>query len=202
MRSAQTCKVCRRLGVSVWGRKKCALKRKPYPPGIHGKAFRRSSSEFGAQLQAKQKVKFSYGLREGQFKKYIVQAISQKTQKTGEVILTYLESRLDNVVYRPGFTSTRAGARQMVNHGHIWVNGKRVTIPSYQVRVKAEIANRQGGAGKKLFMNFVVKKKKYPPPVWMDLDKEKRVGRMLARPTMDEFERMFNINSIVEYYSR
>ncbi len=202
MRSASTCKVCRRLGVSVCGREKCALKRKPYPPGIHGKAFRRSSSEFGAQLQAKQKVKFSYGLREAQFKKYIVQAISQKSQKTSEAILTSLESRLDNIVYRLGFASTRAAARQMVNHGHIWVNGKRVTIPSYQVRMKDEIAIRPGSAQKKLFTDFDAKIKKYTPPVWMDLDKEKRVGRMLARPTMDEFERMFNINSIVEYYSR
>src|SRR3989344_3777531 len=148
MRSAVTCKKCRRLGVSVCGREKCALKRKPYPPGIHGKAFRRSSSEFGAQLAAKQKVKFSYGLRESQFKKYIVQAIDQKTMKTGEAILAYLESRLDNVVYRLGFAATRAAARQMVNHGHIWVNGKRVSIPSFQVRTGNEISVRPQSAGK------------------------------------------------------
>ena len=147
-------------------------------------------------------MKFSYGLREAQFRNYIVRAISQKAQKTGEAILTSLESRLDNVVYRLGFASTRGAARQMVNHGHIWVNGKRVTIPSFQVRVKDEVTIRPASAGKALFADFDVKIKKHTPPTWIDLDKEKKIGRMLARPTMDEFEKSFNINSIVEFYSR
>ncbi len=202
MRSATTCKVCRRLGVSVCGREKCALKRKPYPPGIHGKAYRRGSSEYGLQLREKQKVKFTYGLRERQFKNYVTKAINQKAMRAGEAILAYLESRLDNIVYRLGFAPNRASARQLVSHGHMLVNQRRVSIPSYKVKMGDEIAIRKESAGKGIFSNLDLSIKKYIPPVWLEIDKEKKIGRMVAHPASESQEKGYNINAIVEYYSR
>src|SRR3989338_2886207 len=106
MRSATTCKVCRRLGVSVCGRERCALKRKAYPPGDHGRAFRRAGSEFGAQLREKQKVRHFYNLRERQFKNYVTDALAQKSMGTPDAVLLSLEKRLDNIVYRLGLSAT------------------------------------------------------------------------------------------------
>src|SRR3989344_1404227 len=156
MRTTVTCKVCRRLRMSVCGREKCAFKRKPYPPGVHGKAFRRAGSEFGSQLMEKQKVKFLYGLRERQFRNYILAALKQKNMATSESILNSLESRLDNVVYRLGFAPTRAAARQIVNHGHAMVNGRRVNIPSYRVKVGDEVALRAASRQKGQFSNLEI----------------------------------------------
>ncbi len=202
MRSATTCKVCRRIGVSVCGKEKCAIKRKPYPPGIHGKSFRRGASEYGLQLKEKQKVKFTYGLREKQFRNYVDHAINQKVMRAGEAILASLESRLDNVVYRLGFSGNRAGARQMVSHGHIVVNGRKVSIPSYKVKVGDQISIRPQSAGKGLFSNLDISIKKYTPPVWLEIDKEKKVGKVLTNPSAEGAEKGYNINAIVEYYSR
>ena len=149
--STKTCKTCRRLGMSVCGREKCALKRKPYPPGIHGKSRRRGLSEFGTQLQEKQKLRLSYGLRERQFKNYLLGAIKQKSTNTADAVLYYLESRIDNFVFRTGFASTRASARQLVSHGHILLNGKRVTMPSYRVKNGDEITIREESKSKGVF---------------------------------------------------
>src|SRR3989344_4684515 len=107
MKVVSTCKVCRRLGVSVCGRQKCALTRKPYPPGIHGKTFRRGLSEFGSQLREKQKIRLLYGLREQQFKNLVGKAFKQKTMSTPSAVLLSLETRLDNIAYRFGLASTR-----------------------------------------------------------------------------------------------
>src|SRR3989344_2627674 len=108
MKVVSTCKVCRRMGVSLCGREKCALKRKPYPPGIHGRTRRRGASEFGTQLMEKQRVRLLYGLRERQFKNYVLSALRQKAMRAADALLGRLEMRLDNVVFRLGFASTRA----------------------------------------------------------------------------------------------
>ena len=202
MRTTITCKMCRRLGMSVCGREKCALKRKPYPPGVHGKSFRRGLSEFGQQLREKQKVKFLYGLREAQFRNYIDKAVAQRAIPSGEAIIRNLEMRLDNVVYRLGLAPTRAGARQLVNHGHIAVNGKRVNIPSYKLAVGDTAAIRPGSAQKGVFANLAVILKKFAPPEWLELDKTNYAGKVTAYPSAENLIRSYNLNSIVEYYSR
>ena len=194
--------MCRRLGMSVCGREKCALKRKPYPPGVHGKSFRRGLSEFGQQLKEKQKVKFLYGLRETQFRNYIDKAVAQRATPSGEAIIRNLEMRLDNVIYRLGLAPTRAGARQMVNHGHIMVNGKRVNIPSYQLKVGDAVNIRLGSLQKGVFMNLAMALKKYAPPGWLELDKTSYAGKVIAYPSTDALIRSYNLSSIVEYYSR
>ena len=198
----RNCKTCRRLGMSVCGREKCAYKRKPYPPGIHGKSYRRGLSEFGTQLKDKQRVKFLYGLREQQFKNYIEKAVSQRAVPTGEAITASLEMRLDNAVYRLGFAPTRRAARQMVNHGHITVGGKRVNIPSYRLKVGDEVAVRRESVGKGLFLNLPVTIKKYAPPEWLELDKADFKGKVVSRPPAEDLIKSYNLSSIVEYYSR
>lgn len=200
--STKTCKTCRGLGMSVCGRANCAFKRKPYPPGIHGKSKKRGLSEFGTQLQEKQKLKLSYGLRERQFKNYVLSAIKQKSMNTAEAMLYYLEARLDNLVFRMGFSPTRSGARQMVNHGHILVNGKRVTIPSYRVTIGDEISIREGSKQKGIFRDFNSILKKYEAPAWISLDKEKITGRVTGLPESEHLKSTYNVNAIVEYYSR
>lgn len=197
-----TCKKCRRLGVSVCGREKCALKRKPYPPGEHGKSFRRGGSEYGLQLKEKQKVKFLYGLRERQFKNYAASAASQHKVPAGEALVLSLESRLDNIVYKLGFAPTRASARQMVNHGHVGVNGRRVNIPSCQVKVEDTIELRKESRPKGLFANLELTIKKYNPPEWLELNKSEFRGKMISSPSTSELAKSYNINAIVEYYSR
>src|SRR3989344_6161784 len=169
--STKTCKTCRRLGMSVCGKANCAFKRKPYPPGIHGKTKkRRGLSEFGTQLQEKQKLKLSYGLRERQFKNYLLSAIKQKAVNTADAVFYYLESRIDNLVFRMGLASTRAFARQLVSHGHILLNGKRVTIPSYRVKIGDEVTIREGSKSKGVFKDLNSLLKKYEPPAWISLD--------------------------------
>ncbi|OGF58964.1 30S ribosomal protein S4 [Candidatus Giovannonibacteria bacterium RIFCSPLOWO2_01_FULL_43_160] len=202
MRTTITCKMCRRLGMSICGREKCALKRKPYPPGIHGKSFRRGLSEFGQQLKEKQKVKFLYGLRETQFRNYIDKAVAQRAIPSGEAIIRNLEMRLDNIIYRLGFAPTRAGARQMVNHGHILVNEKRVNIPSYKLKMGDAVVIRPGSLQKGVFMNLAMTIKKYAPPEWLELDKTSYAGKVIAYPSTDALIRSYNLSSIVEYYSR
>ena len=188
--------------MSVCGREKCAFKRKPYPPGVHGKAFRRGLSEFGAELKDKQRVKFLYGLRERQFENYVLSAIAQSAMPTDEAIVAKLEMRLDNVVYRLGFATTRAAARQLVNHGHITVNGKRVNAPSYQTKIGDEIRVKQSSAQKALFADLSTTLKKYSAPAWLELNKTDFSGKAVARPPAGDFIKSYNLSSIVEYYSR
>ena len=205
MRVVNTCKACRRLGVSVCGRQKCAVTRKPYPPGMNGKKFRRGASEFGQQLKEKQKIRLTYGLREKQFKNLVLAAFKQRSMNTPEAVVLSLESRLDNVAYRFGLAPTRGASRQMVGHGHITVNGRRVTIPSYHVKVSDVIGLRQQSVGKKLFADLESMTKKNQLPSWLAWEQGKHEGRIVAYPAADalsELGRGFNISAIVEYYSR
>lgn len=187
------------------GREKCAFKRKPYPPGVHGKAFRRGSSEFGIQLREKQKVKFLYGLREKQFKNIIKRALAKKGTRAPDAIINALEMRLDNIVYRLGFSKTRAAARQMVNHGHIFVDGRRVNIPSYTARIGQTVSIRAASSGRKMFENLDLSLKRHQVPSWLSFNISDKSAKVLAHPNSDpsgSFEKGINIRSIIEYYSR
>jgi small subunit ribosomal protein S4 len=188
------CKKCRRAREKLFlkGEKcfgpKCSLTRKPYPPGIFGKGGKRKRSprglsEFGAQLREKQKQKFSYGLRERQFANYLKEAQARGGGNIKTYLYELLESRLDNVVFRMGFADSRSQARQLVSHGHIMVNGKRIDIPSYRTKKGDKISLRPQSVKKSIFKDLEIKIKKYNPPTWINLDKENKVGEIIGRPT-------------------
>ncbi|QQG46433.1 MAG: 30S ribosomal protein S4 [Candidatus Niyogibacteria bacterium] len=207
MTSRITCKICRRLGFSVCGRQNCALKRKPYPPGVHGRSKagsrrRSASSEYGSQLKEKQKVKFLYGLREKQFGNLVSKAIAAKSAETSRRIIELLETRLDNVVYRLGFATSRNAARQMVGHGHILVDGKRTTIPSRQLKVGKIVSLRPQSLDRGIFRDLDLRLKKSQIPSWLSLDQGKREGRIVALPSSAEVDTGANLNSVIEFYSR
>jgi len=186
------CKKCRRVGEKLFlkGERcfgpKCALARKPYPPGPatkSGKTRRASSTEYGIKLREKQKIKFSYGLRTRQFDNYAKEA--ENKAGGGNVmaaLYSFLESRLDNVVFRMGLTDSRSVARQIVTHGHVMVNGRRVDIPSYRISVGSKITVRPQSAVKAVFKDIDAKMKKYNPPVWLKLDKTKKEGEIIGMP--------------------
>ncbi|PIR70362.1 MAG: 30S ribosomal protein S4 [Candidatus Niyogibacteria bacterium CG10_big_fil_rev_8_21_14_0_10_42_19] len=203
-----TCKTCRRLGVSVCGKTKCALQRKPYPPGASGKRtskFRggsRGLSDYGKQLREKQILKFLYGLREKQFRNYVLKAIATKEKNSIDELLALLESRLDNVVYRLGFAGSRSSARQIVLHGHIQVNDRRVNIPSYHVRTGDKIRIRPQSTDKGVFKDLDLYLKKYNTPKWLSLDKTEKIGEVKGVVYAGDVDVPASVNTIIEYYSR
>ncbi len=178
---------------------KCALTRNPTRPGVHGKSFRRGGSEFSRQLTEKQKIQFSYGLREAQMKNVFLRAFRSKGI-TGEMMVRMLESRLDNIVFRLGFAPSRSVARQLVSHGHILVNGKRVSIPSYGVKINDAISLRSGTSGKGALKDIAETIKKYEPAAWLLLDREKLEGKMITQP--DVTGAPFDIRLVVDFYSK
>lgn len=195
------CRVCRRTGESVCGREKCAFKKRPFAPGRldSEKKHKSNKSEFGEQLRGKQKVRVAYGLREKQFAAYVNKAINTKGVNTQELINTLLESRLDNVVYRSGFANTRALARQIVNHGHITVNGRKLTIPSYQVKANDVVSIREGSRPLKYFAKLA---EKFEPttPGWISVDAKKMEAKVKNLPK--ELDKTLNYQTIIEFYSR
>lgn len=202
------CSKCRRAGEKLFlkgercATAKCAIARRPGPPGIHGaKRKRRGGSEYGVQLAEKQKVKRSYGIQERQFKNYYETA-SKKKGNTLNMLATLLETRLDNIAFRLGFAASRSQARQMVGHGHLMVNGKRVDIPSYQITKGDVITIRPGSASKKIFQDIKTVLKKYEPPQWLAMDKEGLKGVMVRAPEVEELDVPFNLQLITEFYSR
>jgi len=178
---------------------KCAVVRNPSRPGLHGKARRRALSEVGQQLQEKQKVQYSYGIREIYLRK-VFEAASKNPGVTGEMVIATLERRLDNVVYRLGFTPSRSVARQLVGHGHFLVNGKRVNIPSYLVKIGDLISIRPQSKDHIVFKDLDENFKKAEPPIWLMRDNEKMEGEMDSLPK--DCEMPFDINMIVDYYSK
>jgi small subunit ribosomal protein S4 len=204
----QECKICRRAGEKLFLKgercfsSKCALVKKPYPPGIRGKrGHRRAASDYGVQLKEKQKLKAVYNLREGRFAGYVKEAVKKRGENTGRLIIEALELRLDNVVFRLGFSSSRGAARQLVSHGHIIVNERGVNIPSYRLGLKDRVAIRPQSLNKEVFRDLDIALKKYKPPVWLELDKEKKAGEIVGLPTKDMLADI-NINPIIEFYSR
>ncbi|MBI2674592.1 MAG: 30S ribosomal protein S4 [Candidatus Yanofskybacteria bacterium] len=186
---------------------KAAIVKKPYPPGIHGnKKGRRPKkvSEFGQQLNSKQKVRNTYRMLEKQFKNSIKSVLDAKKNNPSEAIISKLEYRLDNIVYRLGITQSRDQARQLVNHGHILVNGRKVSIPSYEVKTGDEIRIREGSK-KSIFFTSLAPQwlAKYEVPAWMELDKVQMVGKVKGHPTPEESGLNPNdLQAIIEYYSR
>lgn len=190
-------RLSRREGIALFAKDVKSIERKgAVAPGQHGARMRRRISEYGLQLREKQKAKRFYGILERQFKNYIKKAGKTKGA-TGLTMLELLESRLDNVVYRLGFATSRSGARQYVSHGHITVDGKRVSIPSYQVKVGSTIA-----ISDKLRDNTQVQKSLEVStlPEW--LDRKATVGKVLRIPKREEMESAIDEQLIVEYYSR
>lgn len=180
---------------------KCPMIKRPYAPGQHGptKKGARKLSDYGKQLKEKQEAKRTYGLRERQFSNYVTEA-SSKPGDTGKFLLQYLESRLDNVVYRIGLAKSRALARQLTNHGHIIVNGKKVDIPSYRVRVGEVIALSPKAAKKKSFENIGEILSKVEAPIWLGVDSKTASAKILNTPSVGNTP--FSAKMIIEFYSR
>ena len=191
-------KKSRRLGFSTLENGKDLAKR-PYAPGIHGTDRRRKLSEYGVQLQEKQKVRFMYGLNEKQFKKTFERASKMKGI-AGENLLRLLESRLDNLVYRMGMASTRRAARQVVNHGHIMVNGVKVDIPSYTCKPGDVISFKEQSLNHAAIKASVEATLNYP--AFVEFDKNKLTGTFLRYPDRSELNQEINESLIVEYYNR
>jgi small subunit ribosomal protein S4 len=202
-------KIERRLGEKLFlkGERshspKSATVKKPYPPGIHGHGRSSKPSEYALQLKSKQKVKNVYRLLEKQFKNYIKAAVHSKKEPY-EAILNKLEHRLDNVVFRSGFAQSRDQARQLVSHGHITVNGKRVNIASYDVALGQEIGIREASKSSPYFANLMPQWfKGFEPASWMEVNKEKFTSKMKGHPVLSESGvRGEDLQSIIEFYSR
>ena len=197
------CKQCRREGVKLFlkGERcltKCSFDKRPVAPGPHTNT-RKKVSEYGMQLREKQKVRRAYGLLEKQFRLYYEKATKSK-ESTGWALLKMLELRLDNVVYRLGLGSSRTESRQIVNHGHITVNGKKVNIPSYQVKVGDVIAVKENKQNLEMFN--VIKGAKISTPKWLEMNTESLTGKVLALPERDDIDLNIQEHLIVEYYSR
>ena len=201
------CRLCRRetmklflKGERCYG-EKCAIERRNVPPGEHGKGRRAKLLGYGLQLREKQKVKRMYGVLEQQFRRYF-EAADRKKGVTGETLLQLLEQRLDNVVYRLGFATSRPQARQLVRHGHFTVNGKRADIPSYSVRAGDLVAVRSGSIKNPAIIYATEEVKGRGIPEWLELDVEKLTGRLTAVPTRDQINLPVQEQLIVELYSK
>ncbi|MCS7278406.1 MAG: 30S ribosomal protein S4 [Aquificaceae bacterium] len=199
-------RIDRRLGVVVSGKKSAPkiLARRNFPPGQHGrtKGRRRKLTEFGVRLMEKQKLKFLYGgLREKQFKRYFDEA-SRSKGNTGQVLLQLLERRLDNVVYRLGFASTRRQARQWIAHGHFLVNGRKVDIPSYRVEPGDIIEVKPSSRDIPQLLQNLENLDPRSVPSWLELDKENFRGKVIDLPRDIQLEVPVNLQYIIEFYSR
>ena len=194
-------KISRRFGVPIFGPAK-ALERKNYPPGMHGpKGSRRKQSEYAIALAEKQKLRYQYGLLERQFRRYFKTALTRRGI-TGETLLQLLETRLDNVVFRLGFANSRNAARQMVSHGHVSVNGRKVNVSSYTCRPGDEISIKDKPGSRRLATRNLELTQIAPIPEWLSVDKEGFSGKVARIPTRDEIAPIVNEQLIVELYSR
>lgn len=203
------CKLCRREGEKLFLKgdrcfsPKCALERRSYPPGLHGRQgqFRRKESDYGLQLREKQKARRLYGIFERQFRRYFREAQRRKGL-TGTNLLILLETRLDNVIYRLGLASSRAQARQLITHGHFDINGRKTNIPSFLVSVDDVISVREKSKKSVLFKDLADNLDGSRIPDWLSLDVKNLTARVLSEPTRDHIDVTLNEQLIVEYYSR
>jgi small subunit ribosomal protein S4 len=192
----------RRAGVLLSENHAKVLQKRNYPPGQHGpNQTRRRLTGYGTQLLEKQKARWMYGLRESQFKKYFQKSV-RKEGETATNLFQLVERRLDNVVYRMGFAKTRAHARQIVSHGHILVNGKRVNIPSYQVQINDTITLREKSAKSAMFADLGKRMEKMEVLDWIAVDHKNLTGKMIALPNKDTTAHPYDLKVIIEYYSR
>ena len=204
--TGSVCRMCRREGTKLFLKgercfsSKCALEHRPTPPGQHGQARQRKMSEYGQQLREKQKARRAYGLMEGQFKRTFERATGMKGI-TGDNLLQLLEIRLDNVIYRAGFGASRPQARQLVRHGHITVNGKKVNIPSYTLEA-GDVVAICAKSKESDFFKAMREGSSRVIPKWLTVDSENLAATVSALPAREDVDLTLQENMIVEYYSR
>ena len=196
-------KICRRVGERVFG--KCDDPKFDMTPPVRPQSKRggrRSRSEFGMQLLEKQKVRFTYGVSERQFANYIAKVSASHGKNPAELLYESLERRLDNVVFRTGIVTSRAHARQLVSHGHVLINGKKVNIPSYQVRPGEKVQVRERTQGSPMFANIADRLKTYAHPEWLVFDEKNFEATVKGIPHFTATEVPYNLTSVIEFYSR
>jgi len=204
-----SCKLCRREGAKLFikgarcNSDKCAFERRAYIPGDHGsgKGFKKRLSDYGIHLREKQKVRRTFGILEKQFRKYFQDA-AKKSGVTGESLLQVLECRLDNVVYRMGFAPSRKSARQLIRHGHVLVNGRKVNIPSFIVKPDFVIEIKEKSRNMALIQEAVEAATEVEAIEWFQVDKNNFVGKILSIPTREQIQLDVDERLIVEYYSK
>ena len=193
-------RISRRFGIPIFGPTKY-LERRNYGPGVHGPKSRRKTTDYGLGLIEKQKLRYYYGLMEKQFRG-VYEKAKNKRGVTGETMLQILETRLDNVVFHLGFGNTRAAARQLVGHGHVTVNGRKVSIPSYALKVNDVISVKNNNVSRQLATKNLEVAASRSVPDWMILSKEEFKGTVMRVPTRDEIQPIANEQAVVEFYSR
>lgn len=204
------CKICRRLGEKLFlkGEKclsaKCAMIKRPFAPGQKAKKRRSNLTEYGREIREKQKVKKWYNVSESQFKKYVYEVMEDKNSEidVSSKLISKLESRLDNVVFRLGWAKSRAQSRLLVTHGHFLINGRKVDIPSFRVSVGDVISIREGSKGKEVLKNLPEIMKKYAVPQWLSYDAEKTEGKFARYPNSEDVQLPSELSTIFEHYSR
>jgi len=196
--------MCRRLGIKLCTSVKCPIVKRPYPPGQKGKRRTRALSEYGKELREKQKLRTWYNLQEKQFKKYAKDILSLKQRKedAATLFIRKLENRLDNVVFRLGFASSRRQARQLISHGHIKVNGKIIDIASFEARKGDIVEVDQKSKSKNIFKDVLIVLKKHQPPSWLKLDAEAFKGEVMGQASLEEAAPPAEISLIFEFYSK
>jgi small subunit ribosomal protein S4 len=210
MSKKSKCRICRRLGVKLFLRgerclsPKCAMVKRPYPPGQRGKRRQNPPSEYKKELMEKQKLRYWYGLSDKQLKNYVKEILKKrgKVEDVSALLIQTLEKRLDNIVYRMGFADSRAQARQLVSHKFFLVNGKPVNIPSYRVKVGDIISLKPQKLKKVIFKDLKEKLKRHVLPSWLSLDLEKLEGKVISEPKVEEVAPPVEVSAVFEFYSR
>ena len=193
-------RISRRFNTPIFGPSKY-LERKNYGPGVHGPKSRRKTTDYGLGLIEKQKLRYYYGLQERQFRGVYERAL-RKRGVTGETMLQMLETRLDNVVFHLGFATTRASARQMVTHGHVRVNGRKVSIPSYALKVNDVVEVRDTNVSRQMATRNLEASTSRAVPDWVSLNRDAFKGTVVRIPSRDEIQPIANEQAVVEFYSR
>jgi small subunit ribosomal protein S4 len=204
------CRICRRLGVKLFLRgerclsPKCAMVKRPYPPGLPGKRRKSPPSEYKKELIEKQKLRYWYGLSDRQLKKYVREVLEKrgKVEDVSALLIQNLEKRLDNVVYRLGFAVSRDQARQLVSHKFFLVNGKPVNIPSFSLKVGDTVSLKPQKLKKAIFKDLKERLKKHQVPSWLFLDPEKFEGKVISEPKVEEVAPPVEVSAVFEFYSR
>ncbi len=194
-------KIARRLGAPVF--EKTQTQKFAISQERRGKkGFGKMKTEFGIQLNEKQKARFVYVLAEKQFRNYVKSSLDKKSANPAETLFQALESRLDNVAYRSGFAPTRLGAKQVVSHGHLALNGRRVTNPSITVRIGDKVSINKRSESKPLFATLDARLKDLTLPAWIKFDHSKKIAEIVSKPSYVKTENLFDLNTVIEFYSR
>lgn len=193
-------RISRRYGTPIFGASKY-LERKNYPPGVHGPKSRRKQTDYAHALGEKQKLRYTYGLLERQFRR-VFETARKRRGATPEQLMQLLETRLDNVVFRLGFATTRPFARQLINHGHVKVNGRRVSIPSFNVKAGDTVESAGTAKAKQLFQKNIEATQIVTVPDWLLTNREGMRGQVVRVPTMEDIQPNVNVRQVVEFYSR